>query len=421
MKDATRLPNTSPYPALMAALKLFEGEHNTMGKSCPALSHRLHTFGDCVYELASLPEGKTNESPDEAPSKPPLSHTTAVPLTEAEALRNNSGNEVKSAGTCVPSGEAGIVSSAAKNARHIPASTSYPPISIRFVHPIPYAQLDQYHNLVHALSTALHQVAPHCTYGLPSPGHTEATPAAVASLSSVGLCIPTDVTPQERCAAAVFASELSLRALQPVVEGLLQRSCATTQQETLLLLPRTAKTMKAAAPQSVIDSDLMFSSAALFITATPTPVQPASPDTNLSVQTAPPLFYAGTVSLTVCISTDNKGDAALIRRYLKAFAEVEKAPVLLIVRESAEPPPGIGVAAGSALKADHSYVWWCTFVLAPHEMTSAAPLVRALRLARELRPTVLFHVNQERMAMHELLRQKLSAYAAHFFFLTESR
>ncbi|TPP52587.1 Core histone H2A/H2B/H3/H4 family protein [Leishmania donovani] len=353
MKDATRLPNTSPLPALMAALKLFECKPDTVASAGPAPPHRLYTFGGCTYELSSLPEGRTSKGAGEPLSQPP----------------------------------AGIASSCAEDGTRLRSSTSYPSIIIQFVCPIPHAQLNRYNNLDHALSTALQQVAPHCTYGLPSPCPAEAASAAATSLSSIALCIPAEVTPQERCAAAAFAADLSLHALRPVLEGLLQHSGATMQKECLLLLPRTETTTSTAASQPVVDSASIFSAKALFITATPTPAALVSHGTSASAKTAPACFYSGTVSLTVCVGTDDKGEAVLMRRYLDAFADVKRAPVLLLVRESAEPPPEVAAEAGSAMTTEHLYAWWCTFVLAPHQMTSAASVERLLRWARELRPT----------------------------------
>lgn len=415
MKGATRLPNTSPLPALMAALKLFECKLDNVASTGPEQPHRLYTFGGCIYELSSLQEGSTSKGAGEPPSQPPVSRSTTTPTTGAAGLRSSSGSGMEGGThTRVPRAEAGIALSCAEDGTRLPADTSCPSIIIRFVCPIPYAQLNRYNNLDHALSTALRQVAPHCTYGLPSACPAEAASAAAASLSSIALCIPSEVTPQERCAAATFAADLSLHALRPVLEGLLQRSGATMQQECLLLLPRTGTTTNTAASQPVIDSASIFSAAALFITATPTPAAPVSPGTNSSAKTASACFYSGTLSITVCVGTDDKGDAALIRRYLDAFADVKRAPVLLLVRESAEPPPGVAAEAGSAMKVEHVYVWWCTFLLAPHQITSVASVERVLRWARELRPTALFHVHQERMAMHALLRQQLNRYAAHF-------
>ncbi|CAG9570084.1 putative ARP2/3 complex subunit [Leishmania major strain Friedlin] len=399
----------------MAALRLFERKLDTVASTSPAPPHRLYVFGDCIYELSSLPGSHTSKGAGEPPSKPPVSCSAAAPTTGAAALRSGSGNGMEGGThTRVPRAEAGIALSCAEDGTRPPASTSYPSIVIQFVCPIPHAQLNRYNNLDHALSTALREVAPHCTYGLPSPIPAEAASAAAASLSSIALCIPAYVTPKERCAAAAFAADLSLHALRPVLEGLLQHSSATMQQECLLLLPHTETMTDTAASQPVVDSASIFSAAALFVTATPTPTAPVSPGTSSSAKMAPACFYSGTVSLTVCIGTDDKGEAALMRRYLDAFADVKRAPVLLLVRESAEPPPGVAAEAGTAMTAEHLYAWWCTFVLAPHQMISAASVEQLLRWARELRPTVLFHVHRERMAMHALLRQQLSTYAARF-------
>ncbi|CBZ32225.1 ARP2/3 complex subunit, putative [Leishmania donovani] len=399
----------------MAALKLFECKPDTVASAGPAPPHRLYTFGGCTYELSSLPEGHTSKGAGEPLSQPPVSCSTTAPTTGAAAPRSGSGSGMEGGTHArVPCAEAGIASSCAEDGTRLRSSTSYPSIIIQFVCPIPHAQLNRYNNLDHALSTALQQVAPHCTYGLPSPCPAEAASAAATSLSSIALCIPAEVTPQERCAAAAFAADLSLHALRPVLEGLLQHSGATMQKECLLLLPRTETTTSTAASQPVVDSASIFSAKALFITATPTPAALVSHGTSASAKTAPACFYSGTVSLTVCVGTDDKGEAVLMRRYLDAFADVKRAPVLLLVRESAEPPPEVAAEAGWAMTTEHLYAWWCTFVLAPHQMTSAASVERLLRWARELRPTVLFHVHQERMAMHSLLRQQLSTYAAHF-------
>ncbi|GET86566.1 arp2/3 complex subunit, putative [Leishmania tarentolae] len=102
------------------------------------------------------------------------------------------------------------------------------------------------------------------------------------------------------------------------------------------------------------------------------------------------------------------------RRYLDVFANVERAPLRLLVRKSTAPPPGVAAEAATAMRAKDLHVWWCTLVLAPHPITSAASVERILHWAHELRPTILLHVHQERMAMRVLLRQQLNTCAAHF-------
>ncbi|KAG5485019.1 hypothetical protein LSCM1_07099 [Leishmania martiniquensis] len=413
MTGRTRPPNTSPLPALMAALELFEGKPHTVSSTHPAPSHLLHTFAGCTYELATLQKKGSMEAAAERRSPPLVGHSATALAKEVVRRRSSNDRDTESSHSHDPR-QAGVGASAAAESERLPTTTSYPPMSIRLVCPIPYAQLNQFNNLADVLGTALRQVAPHCVYGLLSPSETGATSAIAELPPSVGLCIPAGVPPRERAAAVAFAADLSIRILQPVVEGLLERSGATQQQESVLLLPRMGSTMETAGSQPAKHTGAIFSAEALFATATPTPVAPVSPGRSSSAQAALAPWYAGTVSLTVCVGTDDEGDAALIRRYLAAFAEVERAPVLLLVRESPEPPSGVSVAAGTTVRAEHSYVWWCTLVFAPHQITSPASLHRGLRWARELRPTVLFHVHQERMAMHAELRQQLRQYAAHF-------
>ncbi|KAG5510746.1 hypothetical protein GH5_06970 [Leishmania sp. Ghana 2012 LV757] len=414
MKGPTRLPNTSPLPALMAAVELFEDKRLTVSSPRPVPPHLLHTFTGCIYEVASLQKGNASEATSEPLSQRHVSHITTAITTEAAVLRSSSDSDTKGSCEHAPAAEAGVASSPTSESTCLSTTASYPPISIRFVCPIPYSQLNQFDNLVHVLSTALRQVAPHCVYGLPSSSDMGLTSTAAKPLSSVGLCIPAEVTPRERAAAVAFAADLSVRAFQPVVEGLLQRSCSTLQQESVLLLPRIDTAVETTGSQRVVDTEAIFSASALFVTATPTPAALAPTDTRSPTGAGSVPFYAGTVSLTVCISTDDEGDAARIRRYLTAFTEVGRAPVLLLVRESPEPPLGVSAAPDWTVKAEHSHVWWCSFVFAPHQITSAASLRRGLRWARELRPTVLFHVHQERMAMHAQLRQQLRKYVGHF-------
>lgn len=400
----TSLPSTSALPALMAAMAVLR-DH--------ASPQRLHTYGDCLFYLVPEMPGAPAEAARTSACTDSQATSSSRKCVAVSVVSSDSDGE--DSGTSAPlNAEPASPTDACDRAS---SSPTFPTVHICFTHAIPYAQLNQFANLHHELRTAFRAVGPHCTYsGGPPASRLRADAACSISVRS-------DVTPQERSAVLAFAADLRLHALLPVVAGVLERSTSSEQQEFLTLLPdSTGRCTSAATPSN---SAACVSGAALYVCATPTPSSARDAARAPAHEAASRPFFDGTVALTVCVTAADAADAALVRRYLNAFAEVERAPVMLHVRESTDPPRHVRApprlphahtapSTRAAMDKKAEYVWWCTFVLAPHQLVSVCGLRQGLRWALDLRLSLLHHVHQERTAMRARLREQLRTYAAYF-------
>ncbi|KPA76041.1 putative ARP2/3 complex subunit [Leptomonas pyrrhocoris] len=399
-------PAMSALPALKAAVEAFQHAQRR-GEAAVAWTQTLFTFGGCTYTL-TLDVAAAVVLPSTAPS---ISSAAAEDQVHASTWRDDihAGAETRSSSAGVPC-----------------------PVTIRiaYAHAIPFAQLNLFLNCRDELSRRLLQIAPHCSI-LSHPAPPDDAP--------LQLTIPSDVTPVERDAALRWVAEWWVVCLLPVLGGLLCRCQAAEERQTLVLVAPSKCVDEGTKEASLLSSSVTPSllspaqTAAAETRLTQALIVSATPCPSLSPSAAPPsastrsvavaaCAFEGTVSFTTCITSADAREAVLIRSYLDTFAEPNSAsPVLLLVHESPQPPPELhrsltSSSSDAALPSSDlpPYVWWCTMVIGPHHARQAGALEAAMKLALSLRHTILFHVHQESVSLHALLRQQLTSYASRF-------
>ncbi|KPI83157.1 putative ARP2/3 complex subunit [Leptomonas seymouri] len=411
------LPNTSALPALRAAVDTFQRAQR-LGDSSTARVQTLYTFGGCTYTLIFKTADVLAELP--LPADLILSEGGGVrEVTCSSSGRSMTGEVRANAVLSEEDRDELTMEHSSEEAAHCPAT-----LHIAFAHAIPFDQLNRFQTCCDELSQQLRRVASNCTVtSIPAPSSESRCKIGSASLE---LVIPREAKPAERDAALRWVAELRVTCLLPVLDGLLRRSQAAGEHQTLALFSNPAaiednadgapffSSGVAHSPHSISDARL---TQMLIISATPLPASSYAPSSSAVPKTGAMLPFEGTVALTTCLSTRHAREAALIRSYLDAFSQTTSgASVQLLVQESPQPPPQLTLPAmfdAALSSADPPpYVWWCTMIVGPNYVRQAGALQRAVDQCLRLRPTVLFHVHQENTSQRAFLQQRLASYAA---------
>ncbi|KAL7698925.1 ARP2/3 complex subunit [Lotmaria passim] len=416
--------NSSSAPALTAAVEAYLNFSPKEKRHTP-FTQTLHTFGGCTYTLTFITAIGSRNRAERQPSQRSVEVNESSRGSSTSSIHSDSNADAIHTTRLLERTES-LDEPARVQDGDINARGSTTTLLLTFAHAIPFSQLDLFKNCVSALSAQLQRLAPHCVVSL-------ATTSPALHDGLLQLTIPADVAIAERNAALAWVAEWRVVSLLPLLDGFLQQCQAAGERQTLTLLRlcgeldentqnvswMNRETGQCRQPRfeslaPVVDACLVQ---AIILCATPLPASTVNTEVSSSFS------FDGTLTLTTCVTSRNAHESVLIRRYLDAFAEASNdSSMLLLVHESSQPPPELKLSAthegarllSLLLQDAPPYVWWCTMMLSPHSMRQAGVLQKALDLSLRLRHTVLFHVHQEHMSVHALLRQQLASYATLF-------